>query len=66
MHKQVNRIDQAADIQEEDFRGLIAYVENQKNFLASTPLINPTKGWVSSKYGYRVSPFTGRKNFTKV
>ena len=31
--------------------------------LARTPSIWPTKGWVSSRFGYRVSPFTKEKEF---
>jgi murein DD-endopeptidase MepM/ murein hydrolase activator NlpD len=31
--------------------------------LASTPSIWPTEGWVTSGYGYRISPFTGRRTF---
>lgn len=39
------------------------FLENQKMLLASTPSIWPTKGWLSSRFGYRVSPFTGEREF---
>lgn len=29
--------------------------------LASTPSILPVKGWVTSHFGYRIDPFTGRR-----
>ena len=35
------------------------------DLLASTPAIRPTKGWKTSGFGYRVSPFTGLKEFHK-
>ena len=35
------------------------FFKNQKSFLQSTPSIWPTKGWVTSGFGYRKSPFTG-------
>jgi len=35
------------------------FFKNQKSFLQSTPSIWPTRGWVTSRFGYRKSPFTG-------
>jgi murein DD-endopeptidase MepM/ murein hydrolase activator NlpD len=40
-------------------------LENQRNLLASTPAICPTQGWITSRFGYRTSPFTGLKEFHK-
>ena len=42
---------------------LADYLEGQKLLLSSTPSIWPTNGWVSSHFGYRISPFTGRRVF---
>jgi murein DD-endopeptidase MepM/ murein hydrolase activator NlpD len=44
---------------------LFQYLEDQKVLLASTPSIWPTKGWLSSRFGYRISPFTQRKEMHK-
>jgi murein DD-endopeptidase MepM/ murein hydrolase activator NlpD len=44
---------------------LFQYLEDQKVLLASTPSIWPTKGWLSSRFGYRISPFTERKEMHK-
>jgi murein DD-endopeptidase MepM/ murein hydrolase activator NlpD len=41
------------------FQELDEYLKNQKSLLASTPSIWPTRGWVTSGFGYRKSPFTG-------
>jgi hypothetical protein len=41
------------------------FLDQQKTLLASTPSIWPTKGWLSSGFGYRTSPFTGRREFHK-
>jgi murein DD-endopeptidase MepM/ murein hydrolase activator NlpD len=44
---------------------LYKFLESQKRRLDSTPSIWPTKGLVSSRFGYRISPFTGEKDFHK-
>jgi murein DD-endopeptidase MepM/ murein hydrolase activator NlpD len=41
------------------FQELDEYLKNQKSLLASTPSIWPSRGWVTSGFGYRKSPFTG-------
>ncbi|MCP4671316.1 MAG: M23 family metallopeptidase [Desulfobacula sp.] len=63
MHEQVEQIDHAAKIQALDFTNLIEKLEQKRNLLASTPSIRPVDGWITSKFGYRTSPFTGRKEF---
>lgn len=65
MHLQVNGIESAMEAQHQDFASLIQSLKDQKNFLASTPAIRPAKGWISSSFGYRTSPFTGRKEMHK-
>jgi murein DD-endopeptidase MepM/ murein hydrolase activator NlpD len=47
--------------QEELSQRLIEFFHDQKTLLASTPSIWPVKGWVTSGFGMRKSPFTGRK-----
>jgi murein DD-endopeptidase MepM/ murein hydrolase activator NlpD len=63
MHDQVAEIEAASIIQTDGFNSLLGKLEEQKNLLASTPSIRPCDGWVSSRFGYRVSPFTGRREF---
>jgi murein DD-endopeptidase MepM/ murein hydrolase activator NlpD len=40
-------------------------LKEQKSLLASTPSIKPTEGWLSSGFGYRISPFTNQREFHK-
>jgi len=42
---------------------LVDILEEQRLFYLSTPSILPVKGWISSKFGYRISPFTNRRVF---
>ncbi len=63
MHKQVDQTTQAAKQQSLSFEDLIKELETKRNILASTPSIKPVDGWITSRFGYRKSPFTGRKEF---
>lgn len=65
MHDHMNEANQASSVQENSFLTLIKSLENKRNLLASTPSLRPTTGWISSDFGYRTSPFTGRKEFHK-
>lgn len=46
--------------QEKSFQELTEAVQSRQSLWASTPSIWPTTGWLTSGYGDRVSPFTGR------
>ena len=65
MHEQVEQIDLASKNQKEDFESLLKYLAGQRNLLACTPAVRPTRGWTTSRFGYRVSPFTGMREFHK-
>ena len=65
MHRQVDDLDAASQRKESSFGNLLHRLEGQRNLLASTPAIRPTKGWITSGFGNRTSPFTGRKEFHK-
>jgi murein DD-endopeptidase MepM/ murein hydrolase activator NlpD len=42
---------------------LVEGLRGKSHRLASTPSIWPTRGWVTSGFGRRISPFTGRPQF---
>ena len=64
MHDQVDQLELVSIKQKEGFVDLLKYLENKRNLLASTPAIRPIKGgWVTSRFGYRKSPFTGGREF---
>jgi murein DD-endopeptidase MepM/ murein hydrolase activator NlpD len=65
MHDRVDQLSVASLNQKDGFESLLKNLENQQNLLASTPAIRPVRGWTTSKFGYRISPFTGRREFHK-
>ena len=46
-----------------DLNILVLSLENVKNKLDATPSIFPVKGIITSGFGYRKSPFTGRREY---
>ena len=65
MHQSLNNLDTEITIQSQKKAELCKYLESEKSMLACTPSIWPTRGWVSSKFGYRISPFTDEREFHK-
>ncbi len=65
MHDHMEQVEQATTVQEHSFSTLLKSLESKRNLLAATPSLRPTDGWISSNFGYRVSPFTGRREFHK-
>ena len=57
----------STDIKMEEVRQqeLLVNLSKNRNALSSTPSIWPVKGWVSSGFGYRISPFTSYRSFHK-
>jgi murein DD-endopeptidase MepM/ murein hydrolase activator NlpD len=66
MYMSLEKIEQKIDIGIKDKDDLHKYFsEQQEQFAASTPSAWPVRGWLTSRFGYRVSPFTGRREFHK-
>ena len=63
MMEGLGRLSEAASSEEKSLVSLIEHLEDQTAQLIRTPSIAPTKGWVTSAFGYRTSPFTGNREF---
>ncbi|MDD8015889.1 MAG: M23 family metallopeptidase [Acidobacteriota bacterium] len=59
----IQNLTRKAESVEKNLDTLVDFFESQSLRLASTPTIWPTQGWVSSPFGSRIDPFTGRKQF---
>ncbi|MEE9613388.1 MAG: M23 family metallopeptidase [Thermodesulfobacteriota bacterium] len=60
MHAELSQLEAVADMQEASFTELQVHLMKQSALLASTPSIWPARGWLTSSYGKRIDPFTGR------
>jgi murein DD-endopeptidase MepM/ murein hydrolase activator NlpD len=59
----LNDISLKADRVARNLDTLTTFFEDQVLQLASTPTVWPTKGYMSSSYGWRDDPFTGKRTF---
>lgn len=65
MHEKTEQIEVATVKQADSFDSLLNYLEDQVTLLAATPAVRPVRGWKTSGFGYRKSPFTGLREFHK-
>jgi murein DD-endopeptidase MepM/ murein hydrolase activator NlpD len=63
LHEAAETLGVVAEGQSMSLGELVTALEGKHAFLASSPSIWPAKGWLTSRYGYRVSPFTGKPQF---
>ncbi|RJR36535.1 MAG: M23 family metallopeptidase [Desulfobacteraceae bacterium] len=63
MHDTLSDIRSEISLQKNEKIELSDLLETQKSILACTPSIWPARGWVSSTFGNRISPFTNEKEF---
>jgi murein DD-endopeptidase MepM/ murein hydrolase activator NlpD len=65
MHRSLDNIEAEISVQLKSRTELLAFLNREKSLLACTPSIWPTRGWISSGFGYRISPFTNEREFHK-
>ncbi|MEK6700620.1 MAG: M23 family metallopeptidase [Nitrospirota bacterium] len=63
MHQELSQLKGAALKQEASLQLLIEYFEDKRSLYASTPSVWPVRGWVTSPFGNRTSPFSGILKF---
>jgi len=63
MSEELTQLKGAASRQETSLQMLIEYFEDKRSLFASTPSVWPVRGWVTSRFGTRTSPFSGILKF---
>ncbi|MBN2397362.1 MAG: M23 family metallopeptidase [Deltaproteobacteria bacterium] len=63
IHENIDELLDEAALQKDSFEELLDFLRRQKSILAATPSIWPVIGWTTSEFGYRISPFTGQREF---
>jgi len=59
MKDDLERLSLEIQVENASLQRLEGLLEGKREQLASTPSILPSRSWVSSGFGYRISPFTG-------
>ncbi len=65
MHEQVAQLQMVSIHKEDELQALLVKLEERRNILSATPSIFPTQGRITSRFGYRKSPFSGRSELHK-
>ncbi len=65
MIAQLKLLDRAVAARKKGFESIFKHLRQQRRLLASTPTLCPIKGFKTSGFGFRISPFTGLKEFHK-
>ncbi|MEA3222892.1 MAG: M23 family metallopeptidase [Thermodesulfobacteriota bacterium] len=65
LHSHIKQLSDNIQIEEEISKKLLAQLERQRSLMAHTPSVWPARGWLTSPFGWRRSPFTGEREFHK-
>ena len=63
MHERTHQLEAASAREQSVFKKTLSSLKNKVELLAETPSIRPAPGWLTSRFAYRLSPFTGRREF---
>ncbi len=59
--KEVDQVEQQASKNALRLQKLLSSLSQNKSLFNAIPSVSPVKGWITSKFGPRISPFTGKK-----
>jgi hypothetical protein len=61
MYRALDNLDNDISVEKDEKAELLKLLDRRKSILACTPSLWPTRGWISSPFGYRISPFTNER-----
>lgn len=62
LQRRIDEVRQAIDLRRESQEEIQGFLNDQRSLLAAKPKGWPTKGWITSDFGMRNSPFSGRRS----
>jgi murein DD-endopeptidase MepM/ murein hydrolase activator NlpD len=63
LQRDLDRLGAEGEAERQVQRHLARFLTERRSILASTPSIWPTRGWLTSGFGRRISPFSGKRRF---
>jgi murein DD-endopeptidase MepM/ murein hydrolase activator NlpD len=61
LQREIDELRQAIDLRRESQEEIQGFLNDQKSLLAAKPKGWPVRGWITSNFGMRRSPFTGQR-----
>jgi murein DD-endopeptidase MepM/ murein hydrolase activator NlpD len=61
LQKQIDQVRQAIELRRESQEEIQGFLNDQRSLLAAKPKGWPVKGWMTSGFGMRISPFSGQR-----
>jgi murein DD-endopeptidase MepM/ murein hydrolase activator NlpD len=61
LYSWVRRLYKDSELREQSMEELFEVLKGREIQIAATPSIIPVQGWITSHFGYRIDPFTGRR-----
>jgi murein DD-endopeptidase MepM/ murein hydrolase activator NlpD len=61
LQRQIDQVREAIDLRRESQEELQGFLNDQRSLLAARPKGMPVRGWITSGFGMRNSPFTGNR-----
>lgn len=65
MHEFLRQLNLDVRLEEVRQQDILHQLRTNQNLLAATPSIWPTEGYITSRFGWRTNPFTGKREFHK-
>lgn len=65
LNRNMDKLIRDAESQERSFEEVLEFLKKRQSVLASTPSLWPVRGWVTSNFGFRKSPYGGSGEFHK-